>query len=202
MVVYEKFYFQSWKTTNTLNSKINLKQRISEWCLNFSSRSTRKDGSDITTFLNRLKAFTTCHEGNLWISESSLSMLDKWGFFSFFVMLLFVLFFPDNLYSSVFFGYKKVKFLENLVIFCWILEKEISLSIFLKIKVWSIRSGSRWTTIHYKWKCIKYVKTAKMIPLSPHAVLKQISEYSYPFSIYISQLRVYSVHRWAIIMDL
>ena len=78
--VYEKICFQSeintqynWLQNNTVQLYFILGRAELHW--NFSSKP--KDGSDIHRFSNRKWVSTMCTVGNLWISEASLSKLEK-----------------------------------------------------------------------------------------------------------------------------
>ena len=80
MVVYEKIYFKAytndlyiWHKNNIVQLYLILGRAELRW--NFSS--ILKDGPDIDRFSNRKWVLTMCSVGNLWISEASLSRLEK-----------------------------------------------------------------------------------------------------------------------------
>ena len=81
MVVYEKIDFEAWTNDLYISHKNNVAQlsyilgTAAELCRNFSS--ILKDGFEIHRFSNRKWILTMCSIGNLWISEASLSQLEK-----------------------------------------------------------------------------------------------------------------------------
>ena len=80
MVAYEKIYFKAYTNDLYISHKNNIAQLYfilgrAELRWNFSSML--KDGFDIHRFSNRKWVLTMCSVGNLWISEASLSKLEK-----------------------------------------------------------------------------------------------------------------------------
>ena len=80
MVVYEKIYFKAYINDLYISHKNNIAQLYfilgrAELGWNFSS--ILMDGFDIHRFSNRKWVLTMCSVGNLWISEVSLSQLEK-----------------------------------------------------------------------------------------------------------------------------
>ena len=80
MVDYEKIYFKAYTNDLYISYKNNIAQLYfilggAELRQNFASMF--KDGFDIHRFSNRKWVLAMCSVGNLWISEASLSQLEK-----------------------------------------------------------------------------------------------------------------------------
>ena len=82
MVVYEKIYFKAYTNDLYISHKNNIAQLyfiLGRAKLRWNFSSILKDGFDIHRFSNSKWVLTMCSHGNLWISEASLSQLEKFS---------------------------------------------------------------------------------------------------------------------------